>query len=74
MQDSGGLVISDEIVTGVGRIGANFWAFQALADGAVPDIVTVGKPLGNGHPIAAVLTTSRIASVLSTAERNIGVS
>lgn len=55
----GGLCISDEVQVGVGRLGSHFWGFQA--QGVVPDIVTMGKPLGNGHPIAAVVTTRAIA-------------
>jgi 4-aminobutyrate aminotransferase-like enzyme/Ser/Thr protein kinase RdoA (MazF antagonist) len=55
----GGLCISDEVQVGVGRLGSHFWGFQG--QGVVPDIVTMGKPLGNGHPIAAVVTTREIA-------------
>ena len=53
------LCIADEVQTGFGRVGSNFWAFQE--HGIVPDIVTLGKPMGNGHPIAAVVTTKKIA-------------
>jgi 4-aminobutyrate aminotransferase-like enzyme len=49
------LVISDEVQVGVGRMGDTFWGFEL--GGVVPDIVTMGKPLGNGHPLAAVVTT-----------------
>jgi len=56
---AGGVCISDEVQVGVGRLGSHFWGFQA--QGVVPDIVTMGKPLGNGHPIAAVVTTREIA-------------
>jgi len=55
----GGLCISDEVQTGVGRIGKSFWGFQ-LHD-VIPDIVTIGKPLGNGHPVAAVACTEEVA-------------
>lgn len=55
----GGLCISDEVQTGVGRVGKTFWGFQ-LHD-VVPDIVTIGKPLGNGHPVAAVACTQEVA-------------
>lgn len=58
------LVISDEVQVGVGRMGDAFWGFQ-LAD-VVPDIVTMGKPLGNGHPLAAVVTTRAIADAFDT--------
>lgn len=54
-----GVCISDEIQTGCGRMGKTFWGFQ-LHD-VVPDIVTIGKPLGNGHPLAAVACTQEIA-------------
>lgn len=56
---AGGLCISDEVQTGCGRMGKTFWGFQ-LHD-VVPDIVTIGKPLGNGHPIAAVACTPEVA-------------
>src|SRR5215469_8544115 len=51
---AGGLYIADEVQAGLGRLGNVMWGFEAL--GAVPDIVTMGKPLGNGHPIGAVAT------------------
>ena len=54
------LCIVDEVQTGFGRVGKNFWSFQE--HDVVPDIVTLGKPMGNGHPIAAVITTEKIAS------------
>jgi len=57
---AGGLCIADEVQTGLGRIGTHFWAFEA--HGVVPDIVVMGKPLGNGHPLAAVVTTPAIAA------------
>ncbi len=59
VHDRGGLVIADEVQTGMARVGTAFWAFQ-LHD-VSPDIVTIGKPAGNGHPLAAVVTTSEIA-------------
>lgn len=55
----GGLCISDEVQVGFGRLGTHFWGFEQA--GVVPDIVTMGKPMGNGHPIAAVVTTRPIA-------------
>ncbi len=54
----GGLCISDEVQVGFGRLGHQFWGFEL--GGVVPDIVTMGKPMGNGHPIAAVVTTRAI--------------
>lgn len=56
----GGVCIADEVQTGYGRIGSHFWGFQKY--GVVPDIVVLGKPIGNGHPIGAVVTTPEIAS------------
>jgi 4-aminobutyrate aminotransferase-like enzyme/Ser/Thr protein kinase RdoA (MazF antagonist) len=56
---AGGVCIADEVQTGLGRMGASFWAFET--QGVVPDIVVMGKPLGNGHPIGAVVTTRAIA-------------
>lgn len=56
---AGGLCISDEVQVGCGRMGKTFWGFQL--HGVVPDIVTIGKPLGNGHPLAAVACTREVA-------------
>ncbi len=56
---AGGICISDEVQTGCGRMGKTFWGFQ-LHD-VIPDIVTIGKPLGNGHPIGAVACTKEVA-------------
>jgi 4-aminobutyrate aminotransferase-like enzyme len=56
----GGLLIADEVQVGFGRVGSHMWAFQD--SGIVPDIVVMGKPIGNGHPMAAVFTTPEIAS------------
>lgn len=57
---AGGVCIADEVQIGLGRVGEYFWGFQ-LHD-VVPDIVTMGKPLGNGHPLAAVVTTPEVAA------------
>ena len=59
----GGLCISDEVQVGFGRVGSHFWGFD-LQD-VVPDIVTMGKPIGNGHPLAAVVTTSAVAEAFT---------
>jgi len=59
---AGGIVIADEVQVGFGRVGTHMWAFQSYGDDLVPDIVTLGKPMGNGHPIAAVITTPEIAA------------
>lgn len=55
----GGVCISDEVQTGFGRLGDHFWGFEMQE--VVPDIVILGKPMGNGHPIGAVVCTSEIA-------------
>src|ERR1051325_4919588 len=59
VREAGGVCIADEVQTGYGRIGTHFWAFEKY--GVVPDIVVLGKPIGNGHPIGAVITTRAIA-------------
>lgn len=56
---AGGVCIADEVQIGFGRMGSHFWGFQK--EGVLPDIVTLGKPMGNGHPISAVITTKEIA-------------
>ena len=60
---NGGVCVSDEVQIGLGRVGDKFWGFE-LHD-VVPDIVTMGKPLGNGHPLAAVVTTPQIANAFN---------
>jgi 4-aminobutyrate aminotransferase-like enzyme/Ser/Thr protein kinase RdoA (MazF antagonist) len=60
----GGLVISDEVQVGLGRLGTSFWGFQS--QGVVPDIVTLGKAFGNGFPVAALVTTRDIADAFDT--------
>lgn len=60
---AGALCISDEVQVGVGRLGP-WWGFET--HGVVPDIVTMGKPLGNGHPLAACVTTPEIAAEFDT--------
>ncbi len=59
-REAGAVCIADEVQVGFGRVGTHFWAFQT--QGVVPDIVTMGKPIGNGHPLAAVVTTPEIAA------------
>ena len=55
---AGGVYIADEVQVGVGRSGSQFWGFAAY--GVQPDIVTIGKPIGNGHPIGIVVTSREI--------------
>ncbi|TPV93715.1 MAG: aminotransferase class III-fold pyridoxal phosphate-dependent enzyme [Myxococcales bacterium FL481] len=57
---AGGVCVADEVQVGFGRVGSHFWGFQTQE--VVPDIVTMGKPMGNGHPVAAVVTTPEIAA------------
>ena len=54
----GGLYISDETQTGFGRLGKYFWGYEM--HNTIPDIIILGKPIGNGHPMAAVITTEKI--------------
>ena len=78
-----GLCVADEVQVGFGRVGTHWWAFELQGEDVVPDIVTVGKPMGkylkkmfiiiclqfhqlfvyigNGHPVAAVVTTEEVA-------------
>lgn len=57
---AGGVCVADEVQVGFGRVGSHWWAFET--QGVVPDIVTMGKPIGNGHPLSAVVTTREIAA------------
>lgn len=57
---AGGVCIADEVQVGFGRVGTHRWGFET--QGVIPDIVTLGKPIGNGHPLAAVITTAEIAA------------
>lgn len=64
---AGGLCISDEVQTGFGRTGENFWGFQTVGGpGVYPDIVTMAKGIGNGCPLAAVVTRPEIAKALTS--------
>jgi len=65
VRSHGGLCISDEVQTGFGRTGEHFWGFEG--HGVVPDIVTMAKGIGNGFPLAAVVTTKEIAATMSRA-------
>ncbi len=64
VREAGGVCIVDEVQVGFGRMGDYFWGFET--QGVVPDIVTMGKPIGNGHPIGAVVTTREIAESFTT--------
>src|ERR1035437_436185 len=60
---AGGVCIADEVQTGFGRTGTHFWGFET--QGVIPDIVTMAKGIGNGAPLAAVVTTPKIAAVIA---------
>jgi 4-aminobutyrate aminotransferase-like enzyme len=60
---TGALCIADEVQVGFGRVGTAMWAFEE--HGVIPDIVTLGKPIGNGHPLGAVVTTPAIAAAFA---------
>jgi len=61
---AGGLFVADEVQPGFGRTGKNFWGYEV--DDFVPDIVTMGKPMGNGHPLAATVTRADIIERFSS--------
>ncbi len=63
VREAGGLCIADEVQVGCGRVGSHFWGFQ-MHD-VIPDIVTIGKPIGNGHPLAAVVCTTAVADAFA---------
>lgn len=63
VRSAGGVCIADEVQVGFGRVGSHFWGFET--QGVVPDIVTMGKPIGNGHPLGAVATTPEIADAFA---------
>jgi hypothetical protein len=63
---NGGVTIADEVQTGFGRSGTHFWAFET--QGVVPDIVVMGKPIGNGFPLGCVATTREIATAFDSAQ------
>jgi len=63
----GGILVADEVLAGFGRVGTHMWGFEAL--GVTPDIVTMGKPAGNGHPIGVVATRSEIVEAFFRQDR-----
>jgi 4-aminobutyrate aminotransferase-like enzyme len=64
VRKAGGVCIADEVQTGLGRLGSVYWGFEQ--QDARPDIVILGKPIGNGHPIGVVATTKAIADSFVT--------
>ncbi|XP_033829415.1 5-phosphohydroxy-L-lysine phospho-lyase [Periophthalmus magnuspinnatus] len=65
VHSAGGVFVADEVQSGFGRVGTHFWAFQLQGEHFCPDILTMGKPMGNGHPLACVVTTPEIASAFT---------
>ncbi len=59
VREAGAVCVADEVQVGFGRVGTHWWAYET--QDVVPDIVTLGKPIGNGHPMGAVVTTREIA-------------
>ena len=60
---AGGVCVADEVQTGFGRVGSHFWSFEL--SGVIPDIVAMGKPIANGYPLGAVVTTPAIAAAFN---------
>ncbi|TYB42195.1 aminotransferase class III-fold pyridoxal phosphate-dependent enzyme [Actinomadura chibensis] len=67
--ERGVLTIADEVQVGFGRLGEAFWGFQTQGPGVVPDFVTMGKAMGNGFPMAAMVTTREISRAFDPAGR-----
>jgi 4-aminobutyrate aminotransferase-like enzyme len=65
VRKAGGVIVSDEVQPGFGRCGSAFWGHEVA--GFTPDIVTMGKPMGNGHPVSAVATSLEIMSAFRKA-------
>ncbi len=63
VRNAGGICIMDEVQVGFGRVGSRFWGFEL--QNVIPDIVTLGKPIGNGHPLGAVVTTRAVADAFA---------
>jgi 4-aminobutyrate aminotransferase-like enzyme len=63
VQAAGGVCIADEVQVGFGRVGSKFWGFELQE--VIPDIVVMGKPIGNGHPMAAVVVNKKIADAFN---------
>jgi 4-aminobutyrate aminotransferase-like enzyme len=59
VREAGAICVADEVQVGFGRVGSHWWAYET--QDVIPDIVTLGKPIGNGHPMGAVVTTRAIA-------------
>lgn len=64
VREAGGLCIADEVQVGFGRMGSSFWGFEQ--SGAMPDLITIAKPMGNGFPLGGVITSKRVADALAS--------
>ena len=64
VREAGGVCIADEVQVGFDRVGSHWWALET--QGVVPDSVTMGKPIGDGHPLAAVVTTRNVTDSSTT--------
>jgi 4-aminobutyrate aminotransferase-like enzyme len=67
VRKAGGVLIADEVQPGFGRLGSHLWCHQRM--GFVPDVVTLGKSMANGHPVGAVVTTPDIMKAFRTSFR-----
>ncbi|MGR3541778.1 MAG: aspartate aminotransferase family protein [Hasllibacter sp.] len=67
LKEAGALLICDEVQSGFGRVGKKLWGHRAV--GVAPDIVTLGKPMGNGHPLGGVVTTEGILDAFQERHR-----
>ena len=65
VRDAGGILIADEVQPGFGRVGSHMWGHERI--GVQPDVVTIGKPMANGHPVAAVIARSEITAAFREA-------
>lgn len=63
VRSMGGVCVADEVQTGFGRCGTHYWGYET--HDVVPDMVVMAKGIGNGFPMAAVVTTKEIASHMS---------
>ena len=65
VREAGGLIIADEVQPGFGRVGSHWWGHDWL--GFAPDVVTLGKPMGNGHPVGGVVARPPVMTAFRTA-------
>ncbi len=67
VRKAGGIIVADEVQPGFGRLGTHFWGHQKAA--IQPEVVTIGKPMANGHPVGGVVTSLEIMSAFRSASR-----